>query len=291
MSRGKLLRQFPVCVTVPSHPEIKLKNGRGLIVTVQQPNGRLKGKTALVTGSTRGLGRTMAEWLAREEANVVISGRDEGDVQQSVTAVQELGVESFGITADLSRVSEIHNLAEQTLSHVDQLDILVNNAGMSIVEDAWVVSDDNWDYQMNVNLRAPFILSQYAARHMMDKAIRGRIVNISTIGVHRTHGDRAVYNIGKAGVEMMTVAMAYELGPHGININCVAPGAMADRPGQPEDPEAWAQTAKHIPIGRIGNADDIASAVTYFCLPETEFITGQTLLVTGGHESALRGGR
>jgi glucose 1-dehydrogenase len=260
-------------------------------LTVQQPNGRLKGQTALVTGSTRGLGRTMAEWLAREGANVVVSGRKEEDVQESVTAIQELGVESFGITADLSRVTDIHQLAEQTLSHVDQLDILVNNAGMSIVEDAWVVSDDNWDYQMNVNLRAPYILSQYAARHMMERGIRGRIVNISTIGVHRTHGDRAVYNIGKAGVEMMTVAMGYELAPHGININCVAPGAMADRPGQPEDPQAWAETAKHIPVGRIGNADDIASAVTYFCLPETEFITGQTLLVTGGHESALRGGR
>ncbi len=260
-------------------------------MTVQQPAGRLKGKTALVTGSTRGLGRTMAEWLAREGANVVISGRYEADVQESVTAVQELGAESYGFPADLSRVSEIHKLAEDTFKHVDQLDILVNNAGMSIVEDAWIVTDDNWDYQMNVNLRAPWILSQYAARHMMEKGIRGRIVNISTIGVHRTHGDRAVYNIGKAGVEMMTVAMGYELAPHGININCVAPGAMADRPGQPEDHDAWSETAKHIPIGRIGNADDIASAVTYFCLPETEFITGQTLLVTGGHESALRGGR
>ena len=260
-------------------------------MTVQQPNDRLKGKTALVTGSTRGLGRTMAEWLAREGANVVVSGRDEGDVQDSVAAVQKLGVESFGIAADLSRVADAHNLAEETLRRVNQLDILVNNAGMSIVEDAWVVTDDNWDYQMNVNLRSPWILSQHACRHMMDRNIRGRIVNISTIGVHRTHGDRAVYNIGKAGVEMMTVAMAYELGPYGININCVAPGAMADRPGQARNESAWAETAKHIPIGRIGNADDIASAVTYFCLPETEFITGQTLLVTGGHESALRGGR
>lgn len=260
-------------------------------MTVQQPADRLKGKTALVTGSTRGLGRTMAEWLAREGASVIISGRYEADVQEAVTAVQELGALSFGFPADLSRVAEIHKLAEDTFKHVDQLDILVNNAGMSIVEDAWVVTDDNWDYQMNVNLRAPWILSQYAAGHMMEKEIRGRIVNISTIGVHRTHGDRAVYNIGKAGVEMMTVAMGYELAPYGININCVAPGAMADRPGQPEDREAWAETAKHIPVGRIGNADDIASAVTYFCLPETEFITGQTLLVTGGHESALRGGR
>jgi NAD(P)-dependent dehydrogenase (short-subunit alcohol dehydrogenase family) len=260
-------------------------------LSVQQPNNRLQGKTALVTGSTRGLGRTMAEWLAREGASVVISGRDEADVHASVTAVQELGVESFGIPADLSRVTEAHKLAEETLKHVDRLDILVNNAGMSIIEDCWDVSDDNWDYQMNVNTRSPFILSQHASRHMMQHNIRGRIVNISTIGVHRTHGDRAVYNIGKAAVEMMTVAMAYELGPHGINVNCVAPGAMAQRPGQPDDPEAWAETARHIPIGRIGNADDIASAVTYFCLPETEFITGQTLLVTGAHESALRGGR
>jgi NAD(P)-dependent dehydrogenase (short-subunit alcohol dehydrogenase family) len=260
-------------------------------VSVQQPSGRLRGKTALVTGSTRGLGRTMAEWLAREGANVVISGRKEADVHQSVTAIQELGVESFGIPADLSRVSEVHKLAEETLSHVDQLDILVNNAGMSIIEDFWEVSDDNWDYQMNVNTRSPFILSQHVSRHMIERKIRGRIVNISTIGVHRTHGDRAVYNIGKAAVEMMTVATAYELGPYGISVNCVAPGAMAQRPGQPENPEAWAETAKYIPIGRIGNADDIASAVTYFCLPESEFITGQTLLVTGAHESALRGGR
>jgi NAD(P)-dependent dehydrogenase (short-subunit alcohol dehydrogenase family) len=260
-------------------------------MTVQQPSNRLRGKTALVTGSTRGLGRTMAEWLAREGANLVISGRYAEDVQASVDAIKELGVESFGIPADLSRLEDIHRLGEETLDRVEQLDILVNNAGMSIIEDAWVVSDENWDYQMNVNLRSPFVLSQYATRHMIEKGIRGRIVNISTIGVHRTHGDRAVYNIGKAGVEMMTVAMAYELGPHGINVNCVAPGAMAQRPGQPDDPDAWAETAKHIPIGRIGNADDIASAVTYFCLPETEFITGQTLLVTGGHESALRGGR
>lgn len=260
-------------------------------MTVQQRARRLAGKTALVTGSTRGLGRTMAEWLAREGANVVISGRDEADVQQSVTAVQELGVEAFGITADLSRVSEAHRLADQTLSHVDQLDILVNNAGMSIIEDVWEVSDDNYEYQMNVNLRSPFILSQYAIQHMKDRDMRGRIVNISTIGAHRTHGDRAVYNIAKAGVEMMTTSMAYEVGPHGISINCVAPGAMAKRPGQPEDREAWDRTAKNIPLGRVGTADDIASAVTYFCLPESEFITGQTLLVTGGHESYLSGGR
>jgi glucose 1-dehydrogenase len=252
--------------------------------------GRLSGKIALVTGSTRGLGRTIAEWLAREGADIVVSGRKEEDVQASVSAIRDLGVSSFGIAADLSVVSEAHRLAEETISQVEHLDILVNNAGMSILEDFWKVSDENWDYQVNVNLRAPFILAQHAAAHMIDRGIRGRIVNISTIGVHRCHTDRAVYNLAKGAVETMTRNMGFELGRYGISVNCVAPGAMAKRPGQPEDPEGWAQVAKHIPFGRVGTAEDIANAVRFFCLPESEFVTGQTLLVTGAHESYLTGG-
>jgi NAD(P)-dependent dehydrogenase (short-subunit alcohol dehydrogenase family) len=255
-----------------------------------QAAGRLAGKVALVTGSTRGLGRTIAEWLAHEGADIVVSGRKDEDVQQSVSAMREIGVESFGIAADLSIVSEAHRLAEETLAQVDHLDILVNNAGMSILEDFWKVSDENWDYQVNVNLRSPYILAQHAASHMIDRGIRGRIVNISTIGVHRCHLDRAVYNLAKGAVETMTRNMGFELGKYGISVNCVAPGAMAKRPGQPEDPEAWERTAKFIPVGSVGTAEDIAYAVCFFCLPESEFVTGQTLLVTGAHESYLSGG-
>jgi glucose 1-dehydrogenase len=256
-------------------------------MTLQQPADRLRGKTALVTGSTRGLGRSIAEWLAREGANIVVTGRTDEDVEASVTAIQDLGVDSFGIAADLSELEEIHKLAKTVSGRIERLDILVNNAGMSIIEDAWTVSDANWDYQMNVNLRAPYILSQYAIRHMIERQVAGRIVNISTIGAHRTHGDRAVYNIGKAGVEMMTSAMAFEVASYGITINCVAPGAMADRPGQELDSGERSRIARGIPVGRVGTGDDIASAVTYFCLPEASFITGETLLVTGGHESKL----
>ena len=256
-------------------------------MTSQQPGNRLAGRTALVTGSTRGLGRTIAEWLAREGADVIVTGRDEPDVQASVEAIRGLGVDSFGAAADLSKLSQIHGLASAIFERIDRLDILVNNAGMSIIEDCWDVSDEHWDYQMNVNLRAPYILSQYAIQHMIAQQTPGRIVNISTIGAHRTHGDRAVYNIGKAGVEMMTSAMAFEVASHGITINCVAPGAMADRPGQELTPEERERIARGIPVGRVGTGDDIASAVTYFCLPESSFITGETLLVTGGHESKL----
>jgi NAD(P)-dependent dehydrogenase (short-subunit alcohol dehydrogenase family) len=247
----------------------------------------LAGQTALVTGSTRGIGRTIAEWLARDGADIVVSGRDPEAVEKSVAAMRALGVESWGVPADLARVSEAHRLAETTLSLVPRLDILVNNACMSIRGHFWEVSDSEWEEQVNVNFRSPFVLAQHAARHMIERGGGGRIVNISTIGAHAAHKDAAVYDSAKGAVEVMTRNLAYELAPHGIRVNCVIPGAIADRPGAPPRPEAWARALSNIPSGRLGRADDIAAAVRFFCLPETEFTTGQSLLVDGGHSLYL----
>jgi NAD(P)-dependent dehydrogenase (short-subunit alcohol dehydrogenase family) len=248
---------------------------------------RLAGQTALVTGSTRGIGRTIAEWLAREGVNIVISGREPAAVEQSVAAMRALGVEAWGVPADLSRVSEAHKLGEATLSLVPRLDILVNNAGMSIRGHFWDVSDGDWEEQVNVNFRSPFVLAQHAARHMIERGGGGRIVNISTIGAHAVHKDAAVYDSAKGAVEVMTRNFAYELAPHGIRVNCVIPGAIAERPGAPPRSEAWSGALRNIPSGRLGRAEDIAAAVRFFCLPETEFTTGQSLLVDGGHSLYL----
>jgi len=246
----------------------------------------LAGKWALVTGSTRGLGRTTAEWLAQEGAAIIVSGRDEEPVAESVAAIKAIGPDAIGITADLADHTEAHRLAKEAIKAVPQIDILVNNAGMSIRGNFWDVTDEEWDYQVNVNVRSPYILAQHIAKQMIDQEIRGRIVNISTIGVHACHKDAAVYNLAKAGVEAMTRNMAFELGPYGISVNCVAPGNMAIRPGQTEQP--WfADAARAIPYGRLGHAEDIAAAVRFFCLPETGFTTGQTLLVDGAHDSYL----
>ncbi len=111
---------------------------------------RLAGQTALVTGSTRGIGRTIAEWLAREGANIVVSGRDQDAIERSVAAMRGLGVEAWGVPADLARVSEAHRLAEAALRLIPRLDILVNNAGMSIRGHFWKVSDGAWEEQVNV---------------------------------------------------------------------------------------------------------------------------------------------
>ena len=253
-----------------------------------QGYGRLRGQTALVTGSTRGLGRTIAEWLAREGADIVVSGRDAGDVHATVTAMRALGVQARGIAADLARVDEAHRLAAVTLAHVAHLDILVNNAGMSVAQPFWEATDDEVETQLNVNWRSPFVLGQHAARHMIERGIRGRIVNISTVGVHAAHPDRLVYNAAKAAIEAMTSNMAHELAPFGIRVNAVAPGNMVERPGMETDPYANARFARQIPVGRVGRAEDIAAAVRFFCLPESDFTTGQTLLVDGGMIAFLR---
>ncbi len=254
--------------------------------------GRLAGKNALVTGSTRGLGRTMIDWLAREGANIVVSGREQADVDASVAAMRELGVSAWGFPADLSRIEDAHRLGEQAIEAVGHLDILVNNAGMSIRQDFWEVSDEQFAYQLNVNLRSPFILAQHAARHMIAHGDGGRIVNISTVGVTAAHTDRAVYNLSKGAIETMTRNMGYELGPHGITVNCVAPGNMAERPGNAFNAtvsdELKGKFRRQIAVGRVGSGDDIASAVLWFCLPEGAYTTGQTLLVDGMMARFLR---
>ena len=250
------------------------------------PTRPLAGQTALITGSTRGLGRTMADWLAREGAGIVVTGRDQVDVDRAIAEIGEFGVPVTGLPADLAHPTEAHRLAAAVLDRVDHLDILVNNAGMSIRGPFWEVSDTDYEEQLNVNFRAPFILSQHLARHLIARKSGGRIVNVSTIGAHGCHKNAAIYDSAKGAIEVLTRNMAYELAPHGISVNCVIPGAIPERPGSAADAEQ-AGSARYIPFGRAGRAEDVAAAVRFFCLPETAFTTGQSLLVDGGHRTYL----
>lgn len=249
--------------------------------------GRLAGQTALVTGSTRGIGRVVAETLAREGCAVVVSGRAYADAERTAAEIAGLGGRTWAVAADLSRLEDAHRLGQEAIRLVGTLDILVNNAGMSIRSPFWDVSDADWDYQVNVNYRSPFVLAQHAARQMRERAIRGRIVNTSTIGVHRCHADAAVYDSAKAAVEAMTRNLAWELGPAGITVNCVVPGPIAERPGAAEAAAFWQNIKPYVAVGRLGSAADVAAAVLFFCLPEAAFVTGQALLVDGGYGAPL----
>ncbi|MFN8678371.1 MAG: SDR family NAD(P)-dependent oxidoreductase [Thermomicrobiales bacterium] len=247
----------------------------------------LQGKTALVTGSTRGIGRVIAEKLVDAGVDVVVHGRDAADVARTVQELARDGVTVIGFTADLGRHEEAHALAEQVLAAVPQLDILVNNAGASAKAPFWEVSDASWDAQTNVNYRSPFILAQHAARHMRERGLAGRIVNTSTIGAHVCHGRTLVYDAAKAAVEAMTRNMAWELGPDGVTVNCVVPGPIGNRPGDSDASDLWQGIKPFVPVGRVGSGADIAAAVLFFCQPDAAFITGQSLQVDGGYAMGL----
>ncbi|MFT4041041.1 MAG: SDR family NAD(P)-dependent oxidoreductase [Thermomicrobiales bacterium] len=249
--------------------------------------GDLTGKTALVTGSTRGIGRVIAGQLVDAGADVVVHGRDAADVARTVDELSGGGRHIIGFTADLTRAEDAHRLAEQALAAVPQLDILINNAGASTQEPFWEVSDASWEAQNTVNYRSPFILAQHAARHMRERGIAGRIVNTSTVGAHVCHGKTLVYDAAKAAVEAMTRNMAWELGPSGITVNCVVPGPIGDRPGDSPSGALWQRIAPFVPVGRVGSGADVAAAVLFFCQPTAAFITGQSLQVDGGYAMGL----
>jgi NAD(P)-dependent dehydrogenase (short-subunit alcohol dehydrogenase family) len=261
---------------------------------LREGHGRLVGRTALITGATRGLGRIIAEYLARDGANLILSGRIQPDVDRAVSELAAFGTSVSGFAAELKDVAQIHALMDAAFAQDPAPDILVNNAGMSIPQDFWECSDAEWDEQVNSNMRAPFVACQRAAKAWIPKGIRGRIVNVSTVGVWAAHHDRMVYNMAKAGIETMTRNMAFELGRYGISVNCVAPGAVPDKPGTYEELQGEHRTRANagIPLGRVGNADDIAAVVRFFCLEESWWTTGQTLLVDGGMTAPMHlGGR
>lgn len=244
------------------------------------PPPRFHQKRAFVTGATRGLGRTIAEWLARDGADVFISGRDQADINRAIGELAAFGTRITGAPADLEDMVEIRQLAETALETAGPFDILVNNAGFSIPQPFLDVTDTDWDAEMAVNARAPFVLGQEIAKAMIAADVKGRIVNISTVGAYAAHPQQMVYDMAKAAIIAMTRNMAHELGPHGITVNCVAPGAVPDRPGN--DMSGYDPTQLPTPLNQFGSADDIANAVCFFCQDESSWVTGQTLLVDGG---------
>lgn len=245
---------------------------------------RFANKRALVTGGTRGLGRTIAEWLARDGADVFISGRKQADIDVAIAELEQFGTKITGAPADLEDLQQIHQLAETALNTAGPFDILINNAGFSDPKPFLETTDADWDEEMSVNVRAPYVITQHIAKSMIEHKINGRIVNIGTIGVFAPHHIQIIYDIAKAGVHMMTKNMAFELGEYGIVVNCVAPGAVPFRPGIDETIEG---ADSRVPTKRWGNSDDIANAVTFFCQDESSWVTGQTLLVDGGHLTYL----
>lgn len=238
----------------------------------------LDGKIALVTGATGGLGASIAKTLHAQGATVVLTGRRE-NVLKDLAA--ELGERAHVVVSDLGNSEGIQNLVAQVTEVAGRVDILVNNAGLTKDNLAMRMKEDEFDLVLDVNLKAPFLLSKAVMRGMM-KARWGRIINISSIvGVMGNPG-QANYCASKAGIIGMSKSMAQELATRNITVNCVAPGFIeSDMTAALPDDQKEALLSG-IPQGRMGKPADIANAVLYLASDEANYMTGQTLHVNGG---------
>lgn len=250
---------------------------------MSQPfGGILDGRTAIVTGGSRGIGRAIVERLARDGADVVFGYARDHDAAREVTkTVDHAGGRAHGVQVDLGDAGQVRRFLEDAHEHLGALDVLVNNAAAehrpaSLAE----TSEDDYDRVMAVNTKAVFLALGYAATHMRDG---GRIVNISTLNTVLASPGISAYAASKGAVEQLTRVAAQELGPRGITVNAVSPGATdTDLLRATNTPEGLERFVGMTPLRRLGQPADIADVVAFLAGPDARWLTGQNIRATGG---------
>src|SRR5687767_8912840 len=238
----------------------------------------LTGRTAVVTGSTRGIGRSVAQALAESGARVAVVGRD---AARASAVAGEVGNGAGGFACDVGDTSAVAALIADVEKEFGGIDILVNNAGLTRDNLVMRLSDEDWDAVMNANLRGAFAAIRSASRGMMKKRW-GRIINMaSVVGINGNKG-QANYSASKAGLIGLTKSVAKELGSRNILVNAIAPGFIETEMTDAMTPEARAALNGLIPLERLGKPDDIASMVVFLASDHAAYITGQVLVVDGG---------
>lgn len=244
-------------------------------------------RTAIVTGAAGGIGAEVAKRLARDGMAVGVIDLPEADKEPTVEAIAREGGTALAAAADVADETEVTSAIAALTAVLGPATVLVNNAGFGRPADLLDLTTEQWDAVIGVNLRGPFFVSRAVCRHMVD-ARWGRIVNMSSISALGDAG-RVDYSSAKAGLIGFTKTLAMELGPHGVTVNAIAPGfivsgmtaAAARRLGR-DFAEHQRIAAESIPVGRVGQPEDIAHAASFFASPEAGFVSGQVLYVDGG---------
>jgi len=241
----------------------------------------LTGKIALVTGASRGIGREIAITLGKAGATVVGTATSEAGAADITEGLKAAGVKGFGAVLDVTDTSSLEPLFTRIADELGQLSILVNNAGITRDQLAMRMKDEDWDAVIATNLSSVFKLSKLAMKPMM-KARTGRMINITSVVGTSGNAGQANYAAAKAGVAGMTKALARELGSRNITVNCVAPGFIQTDMTDALSETQVDQLKQQIPLGRMGQVSDIASAVLYLASDQAGYVTGTTLHVNGG---------
>ncbi len=253
----------------------------------------LTGKTALVTGGSRGLGLQMAHALGEAGAKIMLSSRKAADLEEATAELQAAGIDARWIAADCAQEADIRRLADETLQRMGHVDILVNNAGAAWGSPAEDHPVSAWDKVMNLNIRGYFILSQHIAKQCMIARQSGRIINIASIaglGGNPPEMHTIAYNTSKGAVVNFTRALAAEWGKHNINVNAICPGFFPSKMTM-GTLQAWGEDklAANAPLGRLGDDEDLKGLALLYASDAGKHITGQWLAVDGG-VSCITGG-
>jgi 3-oxoacyl-[acyl-carrier protein] reductase len=249
---------------------------------MEHGTGELAGRTALVTGSSRGIGRAIALELARRGAQVVVNYRTGAERAQAVQAeIEALGSRALAIGADVSQSSDVDRLFASVGETLGGVDVLVNNAGVTRDTLLLRMDESDWDTVLDTNLKAAFLCTRAALRGML-RARWGRVVNVSSVIALAGNAGQANYAAAKAGLVALTRSLAREVGARGITVNAVAPGFVETDMTAHLTEQARKQLTDRIALDRLGSPEDVAQAVAFLCSPAGAYITGHVLVVDGG---------
>jgi len=250
---------------------------------------RLKDKVALISGANSGIGKAIATRFAQEGAHVAVNYLPRGDnAQQAQAEVDEFektyGESGIAVGGDVSIRSDVETMFAQIIEKFGRIDIVVNNAGIEINKPFVDVTDDEWNKVLAVNLFGSFLISQLGARQFIAQGGGGKILNVSSVHEDIPFPGYTAYCASKGAMRMMMRNLAMELAPHRINVNNIAPGAIATPINQKvlEDPTAMKNATSEIPWGRFGRPEEVAAVAVFLASDEAEYVTGSTYYVDGG---------
>lgn len=245
----------------------------------------LKGKVAIVTGASKGIGAEIAERFGREGVNVVVNyNSDKAGANRVVSAIIAAGSQAVAVQGDMSREESAQLLLDAAVNHFGRLDIMVNNAGMEVPAPSHEMTLENWQRIIDVNLTGYFLGARAALKYFVDNKIKGNVINLSSVHEQIPWPTFAHYAASKGGIKMLNQTLALEYAPLGIRVNAIGPGAI-NTPINKEkmnDPEKKAALEKIIPMGYAGEPKVVSSAAAWLASSESSYVTGITLFVDGG---------
>jgi 3-oxoacyl-[acyl-carrier protein] reductase len=243
----------------------------------------LSGKVAIVTGSSRGIGRAIALALAKDGANIVVNAASNITKAREVAKeIESMGREALGVVADVSKKEHVESMVEQTLKRFGKIDILVNNAGVvGPTVPIQELSEEDWERVISVDLKGAFLCCRAVIPHMIRQR-SGKIVNISSIAGKEGNANMAAYCAAKAGIIGLTKALAEEVAKYGIRVNCVCPALIETELVERMDKKQAEYLKSKIPLGRLGKPEEVAELVKFLVSDASDFITGQAINIDGG---------